>query len=102
MQRALLFGTVSEDDGLERGSWETGRRGLACRWLADRISDAHGAEAADGRHLARGQGVASWRTRRREHPDRAGLGLLLPAHQDALARTEGAREETDIRDPLAR
>ena len=73
---------------------------MARRWLADRVADPDGAQAADRGHLTGRQDVATRRTRGREDADRGRLGLLATADPHTLARLERASEQADERHPL--
>ena len=83
------------------GSREPGRRLLARPRLADRIVDPDRTEAADRRHLAGDDDVATRRTGRGEDADRGRLRVPSPADRHTLAGVQRAGEQARVRDALA-
>ena len=81
---------------------EAGGHVATGRWLPDRVTDPHGAEAADRRHLAGPEHVPARGAGRGEDPDRGGLGVLPAPDRHALARPERAGEQADVRHALSR
>ena len=87
-ERALLLGSLGEDDGFERRARERAVASSPGRRVADRVTDADRAEPRRIRHLACRDDVASRCAGRGEDPDRRRLGP--PRRRPARAARGGA------------